>query len=97
MPGTLVVKSDSSYVVDSVNKWIPGWANNGWVKRTGGKLQNLDEMKQLYQWVYVNNLPIKFHHVLAAHDRNQPTDPQAARDWYGNNQADKLAREGATK
>lgn len=33
---------DSRYVIDSVTRWLPGWKTNGWKKRGGDGVANVD-------------------------------------------------------
>ncbi|KAL2176100.1 ribonuclease H-like domain-containing protein [Thermothelomyces heterothallicus CBS 202.75] len=39
---TLVVATDSEYVVEGSTKWAKTWVKNGWVKRGGGGVKNRD-------------------------------------------------------
>jgi ribonuclease HI len=36
------VLSDSKYVINSLQKWIPGWKRNGWRKKEGELCKNVD-------------------------------------------------------
>jgi ribonuclease HI len=44
------VYSDSRLAVDTITKWAPGWARNGWRRKTG-PVQNLDLVQALYERV----------------------------------------------
>ncbi len=41
------VWTDSKLCVDTITKWAPGWARNGW-RRKGGEIANLDLVQRLY-------------------------------------------------
>lgn len=57
--------SDSSYLVNGMNKWIENWVKNGWVKSDKKEVENKDIWKSLYkeskkhtvtfQWVKAHN------------------------------------------
>ncbi len=40
--GSLVIATDSAYVVDGATDWVRDWVHNGWKKRSGGKVKNRD-------------------------------------------------------
>lgn len=42
-----IIYSDSSYVVNGVNKWIGGWANAGW-KKGNRQIKNTDLWQEVY-------------------------------------------------
>lgn len=44
-----LIMSDSSYMVQSVNTWMNGWAANGWTKKSKGEIKNLSIMKAIYE------------------------------------------------
>lgn len=39
---SLVIATDSSYLVDGATSWAKGWVRNGWMTRTGGSVKNQD-------------------------------------------------------
>jgi len=39
---TLVIATDSTYVVEGSTNWARRWVENGWVRRAGGAVQNRD-------------------------------------------------------
>lgn len=41
------IYTDSQFWVNTLTKWAPGWAQNGWAKK-GGEIKNLDLVKKLY-------------------------------------------------
>ena len=42
----LTIRSDSRYLIDCCESWLPGWKARGW-KRKGGKLKNVDLLQRL--------------------------------------------------
>lgn len=45
---TLVVYTDSMLLINTITKWINPWRKNGWKKRDGFPVMNLDLVKQIY-------------------------------------------------
>lgn len=41
------ITTDSEFWINVLTKWAPGWAKNGWRKKSG-EIKNLDLVKQLY-------------------------------------------------
>lgn len=80
---SLLVRTDSNLLIQSMTQWIKGWKKNGWKKRDGSPVLNIDLVKQLDG--LMNRITVKFEHV-SAHI-----------GIFGNEMADKLAREGACK
>lgn len=39
---TLVIATDSTYLVDAATSWARGWVRNGWTTRQGGDVKNKD-------------------------------------------------------
>ena len=46
---SVTVYCDSEYTINSITKWMQGWANKGWKKADGKTIANLEIMQQLYQ------------------------------------------------
>lgn len=43
--------SDSTYVVNSINSWIRGWATNGWRNSKKQTVENVDLMKEIWRHI----------------------------------------------
>lgn len=41
------MKTDSVFVANSVNLWIPQWRQNGWKKNNGKTISNIDDIMKL--------------------------------------------------
>jgi ribonuclease HI len=80
---TLVIHTDSMYVVNTVNTWLSGWAKNDYAKKTGESAMNLDLLKRVEAQLL--RRAIKTVHVKA-HTGGEDLDSKA------NSRADSLAR-----
>lgn len=47
----VIVYSDSAYCVNTFNEWMYSWAKNGWVKSDKKTPENLDLIKEYYNYV----------------------------------------------
>lgn len=58
---SVVVFSDSKYVVDSINnKWVYGWRNKNWVKSKNRKVPNADLWKVLLELIEVHEVEFRW-------------------------------------
>lgn len=74
-----IVYSDSAYAINTLSKWMFGWADKGWVKGDGKVPENLDIIKEYYD-LYQKGYRIQLEKV-AGHTGNK---------W--NEMADKIAK-----
>uniref|UniRef100_A0A914C4B0 Ribonuclease H1 n=1 Tax=Acrobeloides nanus TaxID=290746 RepID=A0A914C4B0_9BILA len=77
----LIICTDSKLLINSVTKWIKGWQRNGWKTAKGEPVLNQDLLEEMNE--LLSRIKVEFQHV-AGHA-----------GIYGNEMADKLAREGA--
>ena len=49
-----VIKSDSAYCVNIFNDWIYSWERNGWVRQKNKTIENLDLIKQIWEYRKIN-------------------------------------------
>ena len=79
-PCEVTLYSDSKYVGQGINEWMPGWKSRGWKRKDGSKLvpiknvelwQRLDELMQIHK--------VRFEHVKghAGHVENERCDELA--------------------
>lgn len=47
LPDELHIFCDSTYVINSVTKWMKGWKRNGWKKKDGKPVLNVDIMRAI--------------------------------------------------
>lgn len=77
--------SDSEYSINCLTKWAKGWRSNGWKKRDGNLIQNLDLIKPITE--RLSRMPrVSFHHVRGHQDSKRNEFP-----YDGNFRADALA------
>ena len=88
----IIICTDSMYTINSMTKWAKKWEKNNWVNSKGKTVENLELIKQLYN--YTTNRNISYKHIRA-----HKTKPSKLSEdyyyWYGNYMADKLAVEAA--
>ncbi|KAI0802197.1 hypothetical protein GGR55DRAFT_701145 [Xylaria sp. FL0064] len=51
---SVVIATDSSYLVDGATEWVKSWVRNGWKTRSGGPVQNQDLWELLLGEVEMN-------------------------------------------
>ncbi|GMR35811.1 hypothetical protein PMAYCL1PPCAC_06006, partial [Pristionchus mayeri] len=79
----LIIRTDSQLLINSMDKWIVKWRNNGWKTADGKDVKNQDLLQLLDQQLEV--YPVHFEHV-----------PGHA-GVHGNEMADQLARHAAAE
>ncbi len=89
----LHILCDSQYVINSITKWMPGWKRNGWKKKDGKPVLNVDLMKAIDE--AITGRPVTFEWVKghAGHHLNEKADDlaNAAATAY---QAGRIAKPG---
>lgn len=81
----LNIFTDSQFLINSVCKWMTAWKAKGWMLSSGKPVVNQIDFKRLDQLINSGNMLIKWSYI-AAH-----------RGHTGNEEADRLAKEGAKK
>ncbi|MEM8733778.1 MAG: ribonuclease HI [Planctomycetota bacterium] len=72
--------SDSSYVLQGMQKWIIGWKKNGWMRNEGGKKKPVKNVELWQQLDVLNGKhELRFHHVKghSGHPENERCDQMA--------------------
>ena len=96
---SILIYTDSKYLIDSITKWSNSWEKNGWMRtdRSGKKkpVKNVELMKQIKGLTRFYN--IHFKHVKAHRSEPKGIDKETNeyKEWYGNMMADKLANDAA--
>jgi len=85
----IYVYTDSTYVINSINKWYSNWEKNGWKTAKGKDVENKDLIKILYE--LKSKYVVIFKHVRSHNDAPENAESEEYRLWYGNYMADKLA------
>jgi ribonuclease HI len=84
------IYTDSEYSIKSLTEWIKGWKKNNWKSSKGKDVLNQDIIKKIDKILQKYPRQIKFTHVRS-HTGKQD------RHSLGNEEADKLAVNGALK
>ncbi|XP_067400926.1 ribonuclease H1 isoform X2 [Emydura macquarii macquarii] len=79
----LVIYTDSKFTINGITSWVDNWKNNGWRTSTGKDVINKEDFERLDK--LSGGMDIQWMHV-----------PGHA-GFKGNEEADRLAREGAGK
>lgn len=79
----LVLYTDSKFTINGVTSWVKSWKLNGWRLKSGGNIINKDDFIKLDQ--LNSELQVTWMHI-----------PGHA-GFHGNEEADRLSREGASK
>ncbi|XP_012671222.1 ribonuclease H1 [Clupea harengus] len=79
----LVLYTDSKFTINGVTSWVKNWKRNGWRLKGGGKVINQEEFQQLD--ALNQEVQVVWLHI-----------PGHA-GFAGNEEADRLSREGAAK
>ncbi len=71
---SLRLVSDSKYLVHGVEEWCHQWANNGWVKKDGKPILNIDLWQEIYE--LIQKITIRCIHVKghSGHRMNERAD-----------------------
>ncbi len=70
----LMIWCDSTYVINSITKWMPGWKAKGWVKKDGKPVQNLEIMKALDAAMAGRRVQFKWVKGHTGHELNEAAD-----------------------
>ncbi|KAJ0026561.1 hypothetical protein NQD34_017561 [Periophthalmus magnuspinnatus] len=79
----LVLYTDSKFTINGVTSWVKSWKLNGWRLKSGGEIVNKEDFIKLDQ--LNSELQVTWLHI-----------PGHA-GYHGNEEADRLSREGAAK
>ncbi|CAK8698284.1 unnamed protein product [Clavelina lepadiformis] len=79
---SVLIKTDSMFIINCVTKWIPGWIRRNWLKADGKPVVHKKEFSQMLE--NMKDVKVHFEHVYGH------------QGVYGNEMADKLAVAGAS-
>lgn len=85
LAGDLIVRSDSRYAIDCIDKWYPGWIRNNFVSSTGQPVKNVPLIRYIKTLMDIrgsNGLRVQLEHV------------RGHSGITGNEEADRLANCG---
>lgn len=70
----LLVYCDSTYVINSITKWMPGWKRKNWRKGDGKPVQNVEIMKALDAALQGRRVRFEWVKGHAGHELNEQAD-----------------------
>lgn len=73
----LVVYCDSTYVINSITKWMPGWKRNGWIKKDKKPVLNVELMKAIDSAMAGRRVEFRWVKGHAGHPLNEAADKLA--------------------
>lgn len=76
------IHSDSEFWINTITKWAPNWARNGWKKKTG-EIKNLDIVQKLYMLYQENPVELVWVRGHAGTEMNELADEWANRARKG--------------
>ncbi|NXA11990.1 RNH1 Ribonuclease, partial [Sapayoa aenigma] len=79
----LIIYTDSKFTINGITSWVDNWKTNGWRTSSGGSVINKEDFERLDN--LSKDIEIQWMHV-PGHS-----------GFQGNEEADRLAREGACK
>jgi ribonuclease HI len=83
----LLLYCDSTYVINSVTKWMAGWKRRGWRKGDGKPVLNVEIMRALDQAMLGRRVRFEWVKGHSGHALNEAADRlanAAALSWKGN-------------
>ena len=76
------IHTDSEFWINTITKWAPTWAANGWRKKTG-EIKNLDLVQELYDLYNSHNIKlvwVKGHNGLELNELADQSANQARKN-----------------
>lgn len=87
----LEIYSDSMYCINSVTVWYKNWQRNGWKNAKNEPVKNKEIIQKILELIEERNNNVFFYYTKAHRKPLEKTDPEYE-NWYGNDQADLLAK-----
>jgi ribonuclease HI len=78
-PCTVVLHSDSKYVLQGISEWMPGWKRKGWKTAGGGAVKNQDLWQRLDAAAAPHRVQWRWVKGHAGHADNERVDQLARR------------------
>jgi len=78
-PSTLLIVTDSRYVMDGIQKWLAGWKRNGWKTAAKKPVKNEDLWRELDDMVAKHQVTWQWVKGHAGHEENERADALANR------------------
>jgi ribonuclease HI len=80
----LLIYCDSTYVINSITRWMPAWKRRGWRKRDGKAVLNVETMKALDEAMTGRRVRFEWVRGHSGHVLNEAADRlanAAATSW----------------
>jgi len=80
-PSSVELVSDSKYVLQGLEDWMPKWKKNGWQRREGGKnkpVKNVDLWQELDRLTALHELTFRYIPGHSGHRYNERCDELAS-------------------
>ena len=74
---SVLLTTDSKYVIEGITKWIMGWKKKGWKSAGGGEVKNIDLWKALDVEVSCRNVKFEWVRGHTGHPDNERCDALA--------------------
>src|SRR6266513_929001 len=87
-PSTVILHTDSKYLLDGITKWIPNWQRNGWKTAAKKPVKNDDLWRRLVEAMR--------RHGAASRKRRASPSPGKDREPYGGAKTTIRARSSVT-
>jgi len=78
-PCDVVLTSDSTYVLNGIQEWMPNWKKRGWKTATKKPVKNVDLWKQLDDVIQVHTIDWQWVKGHSGHAENEIADQLANR------------------
>lgn len=85
--------TDSRYIVDGMNEWVPSWIARGW-KRKGGTVENLELWQEAVDTVRKHEVQWRWVRGHNGHPQNEYANYLATRAAKDQNRSDGLVASG---
>ena len=79
-PCTVVLHTDSQYVVKGITEWLPGWKRKGWKNSQGKPVENRELWEELDAATKPHNIEWKWVKGHAGHAENERVDKLAVKE-----------------
>ena len=82
---TVLIVSDSAYVLNGLSSWIKSWKRNGWKRKEGSKMvevKNVDLWKRLDELVAEHEVEFSKIKGHSGHPENERCDEMAVAEWH---------------
>lgn len=93
---TIMICTDSNYSINIFTKWIKIWQSRDWKKKDNNEISHLEIIKKTYNLIKKREInykqKIKFLHINSHKKKPKNILSYEYFLWYGNHQADILAR-----